>query len=549
MNILLLHNQLLSQSFGRTDRMKIVVTFLFLFSINVYTQISPGDLASPHSKLEGVSNCTKCHDLGKKVSPAKCLECHKEIKNLINNGKGYHASSEVKSKECMQCHKDHHGKNFKLFRFDPNTFDHKKTTFELTGKHTGMKCTDCHQAKYLSDSKYKNKKDTYLGLGTKCVNCHEDYHQKTLSSDCGSCHSTKAFKPVEKFDHNKTKYKLTGKHIGVECFKCHTKETKNDKASQQFTGLDFDNCSPCHKDVHNNKLGDDCKKCHSTGGFNLTPSSSTGFDHNKTNYPLLEKHIDVKCKSCHTPERGLKPKFALCIDCHKDKHNGQFNDKAGKLKDCKTCHTIQGFSPSLFSIEEHSKTKYQLSGAHLSVACSKCHNNEQSKDWTFKPMETRCIKCHHNVHGSEISAAFLGKDECEKCHGVASWKIITFQHDSTKFKLLGSHLKTTCNNCHYPETSKGDHVYKFKSLNQDCISCHKDIHFDQFRVGEITNCNQCHNFDNWKAVKFDHSRTAFQLNGVHANVNCNKCHKEVLSASRKYILYKNGNIKCAACHK
>ena len=527
----------------------LLTIFMFLFDIRLYAQISPGDLASPHSKLEGVSNCTKCHDLGKKVSTAKCLDCHKEIKTLIDNKKGYHSSSEVKSKECIHCHKDHHGKNFKMFRFDPNTFDHKNTTFELTGKHKDKKCVDCHQAKYISDAKYKNKKDTYLGLDIKCESCHEDYHQKTLSNDCSACHSAKTFKPADKFDHNKSKYKLTGKHIDIDCIKCHIKDTKNGKKFQEFTGLNFDNCAPCHKDVHKNKLGDDCKKCHLTSGFGVIPSNSTGFDHNKTTYPLTGKHIDVKCKTCHTTERGIRPKFALCTDCHKDKHNNQFNDKTGKLKDCKPCHNIDGYSPSLFSVEDHSKNKFQLLGGHLSVPCSKCHYGEQAKSWIFKDMEARCIKCHKNVHGNEIGAVFSGNDECEKCHGVLTWKKITFEHDSTKFKLLGKHTKTTCVKCHYPEISPGTREYKFKSLKQECASCHKDVHFAQFIIGEVTNCNQCHSSDNWKAVKFDHARTTFPLTGAHANIDCNRCHKEALNGSTKYILYKLGSFKCATCHK
>ncbi len=83
-----------------------------------YGQISPGDLSQAHAELEGMSNCTLCHDLGDKVSDRKCLECHTDIQSLINKKSGYHAESSVKAKDCFECHSDHHGRKFDMVRFD-----------------------------------------------------------------------------------------------------------------------------------------------------------------------------------------------------------------------------------------------------------------------------------------------------------------------------------------------------------------------------------------------------------------------------------------------
>ena len=77
---------------------------LFLLSLAAltgYAQLSPGDLTTAHASLEGMSNCTQCHDLGNKVTNAKCLECHKELRALITRKKGYHASKDVKAKDCF----------------------------------------------------------------------------------------------------------------------------------------------------------------------------------------------------------------------------------------------------------------------------------------------------------------------------------------------------------------------------------------------------------------------------------------------------------------
>ena len=75
-------------------------------TITGYGQISPGDLTQAHAHLEGMSNCTQCHDIGSKVSNTKCLDCHKEIKSLVSSNKGYHAHRTVKSKDCFDCHSD-----------------------------------------------------------------------------------------------------------------------------------------------------------------------------------------------------------------------------------------------------------------------------------------------------------------------------------------------------------------------------------------------------------------------------------------------------------
>src|SRR6185503_11348080 len=37
---------------------------------------SPGALAKAHAELEGISNCQKCHEQGKRVTAQKCLACH-----------------------------------------------------------------------------------------------------------------------------------------------------------------------------------------------------------------------------------------------------------------------------------------------------------------------------------------------------------------------------------------------------------------------------------------------------------------------------------------
>ncbi len=159
-------------------------------------QISPGDLSQPHANLEGMSNCTLCHDLGAKVSDRKCLECHKEIQTLINRKVGYHAQTSVIKQDCFECHNEHHGRKFELIHFDEDAFDHGQAGYELEGKHAEVDCRQCHDSENISDRELKQRSQTFLGLGKACLSCHEDYHQKTLPYQCLDCHSMEGFATV-----------------------------------------------------------------------------------------------------------------------------------------------------------------------------------------------------------------------------------------------------------------------------------------------------------------------------------------------------------------
>ena len=55
-------------------------------------------------------------------------------------------------------------------------------------------------------------------------------------------------------------------------------------------------CVACHKadDVHKNQLGPRCDQCHTERDW-----KQTGFDHAQSRFPLLGRHLVVKCESCH----------------------------------------------------------------------------------------------------------------------------------------------------------------------------------------------------------------------------------------------------------
>ncbi|MFZ4520687.1 MAG: cytochrome C [Bacteroidales bacterium] len=535
---------------SRVHIFSVLILLATLAGHPVFAQISPGELSKVHAHLEGLSNCTKCHILGKKVSNQKCLECHTELKARVDQKKGYHASAETRGKECVTCHSDHHGLNFQIIRFVKEKFNHNLTGFNLTGAHGKKQCIDCHKPEFIKDQKIKRKKFTYLGLAPTCITCHADYHQQTLSATCTECHDFDAFKPAKKFDHAKAQFHLTGKHQAVACVLCHKTGLKNELKYQEFKGLKFDNCSNCHKDVHNNKFGQNCTQCHTEQSFSIIRSTQN-FDHGKTGFKLEGKHQKVTCSSCHKTKFTNVLKFAKCVDCHSDYHKNQFV-RDGISPDCSQCHTVNGFSESTYTIEQHNTGSFALKGAHLATPCFACHKRENAKTdttWKFRQIGKRCNDCHENTHLGIISDKYYPGGSCESCHNESRWAAINFDHQKTAFSLSGAHAKKSCRDCHFKKDQTGTINQEFAGLPVSCSSCHADNHQKQFETDGATDCGRCHDLSAFKpASKFDHDKTLFPLDGKHKNVACNKCHKVKQEKDIAFVFYKIKEFKCENCH-
>ena len=518
---------------------------MMILSVNsVSAQLSPGDLSNPHSKLEGISNCTQCHVLGNKQTNEKCLACHTEINERISSKKGYHSSSEVKGKQCFSCHSEHNGKEFELIRIDLEKFNHNLTGYALSVPHAKKLCKDCHTPKYIGDQKLKARKNTFLGLKTECLNCHNDYHLRTLSSTCTNCHTADAFVPASKFNHDNAKFRLAGKHRSVECVKCHKISTTEGKKFQQFAGMTYTNCTSCHKDPHNNKFGQNCRQCHSEESFKVIQGTNK-FDHNKTDYKLEGKHLIVNCKSCHKGKFTDPLKFDRCASCHTDYHNSQFL-KNGVTPDCSQCHNVNGFKFFSYTVEQHNEGSFPLKGAHLAIPCYECHKKQEK--WSFRKIGINCKDCHQDIHQNIIDTKYYPDANCVTCHKESRWSEIMFDHNKTQFALTGAHAEKSCRLCHFRADAEGKAQQKFAGLSQNCSTCHPDKHRDQFEKNGVTNCIECHGTESWKASKFDHNKTEFRLDGKHIKVACAKCHKPQQVGSEFYVLYKIKEFKCESCH-
>lgn len=603
----------------------ILIIFLILstsLSLKVSAQISPGALSKAHSQLEGISNCTSCHDLGDKVSNNKCLDCHKPLKVRVVGGKGYHASREVKGKDCISCHSEHHGIKFDLIRFDQNKFDHNLTGYELKGSHKNVDCRQCHAPENISDLTIKKDNNTYLGLDVRCLTCHDDYHKKTLSNDCVQCHGFDKFSPAVNFNHSKTSFALKGAHQKVACIECHKVELTEGKKFQHFSNIPHNQCSSCHKDPHKGQFGTQCSNCHTESSFTTMKATSefnhslTGFklegihktidcrkchdnrngnkesykefveidpincltchddmheskfgsdcrnchdqqnfknhinkesfDHSKTDYALAGKHITVDCKKCHTSGSKTDPMpFNSCNACHDDFHKGVFAQT--RYNDCASCHDVNGFEQSLYTIDMHRDTPFPLKGAHLATPCIACHL--KNEEWAFRSLGTQCIDCHTNIHQEYISAKYYPNNDCTACHNNEAWGSIAFDHSKTQFELLGKHAEITCSQCHIEKDNARIIIRQnFINLDTKCASCHENIHGSQFDVEGITDCARCHGFSKWDRSQFNHDNTAFKLEGAHAKVSCERCHETVLEDGKSVVKYKNGKLECRDCH-
>ena len=556
------------------------------FSTPAVAQVSPGPLSKAHKSLDGVTQCTTCHKFGGAVT-LKCVDCHTEIGTRIAARRGYHARIVQKpgSQDCARCHSEHNGLNFPVLKFDPRTFDHNQTGYKLEGKHAGIACAKCHAPSHIAASeraqiKMQDITRTFLGLSANCVPCHEDFHKGQLGQNCLQCHNVIDWKKATEFDHSKTRYPLTGAHVQVKCEKCHT---PGPDGAARYKGLPFDRCNACHADPHKGEFKGACQSCHNTATWKKINTASMGqqFDHSKTKYPLVGKHLEVACESCHKGGDFKKALvFAKCTDCHTpDPHSGQFAQRPGG-GECSSCHTLDGWKPTTFLVKDHATSKYALEGKHAEVKCEKCHI-PAGKATVYKIKFAQCLDCHVDEHAGQFAAG-PNFNKCERCHDLNGYKPATFplaKHKETRFPLTGGHMATPCEDCHkesetlaanfiaanpatanqlgYKPVAKPTMLFRWEPLV--CTSCHEDVHNGQFKErmdkagadGKPLGCVACHNTKTWKDLsKFDHSKTKFPLLGSHRAVECGECHKPSnLETKLIHVDFRAAPTKCEDCHE
>jgi len=377
-------------------------------------------------------------------------------------------------------------------------------------------CGSCHE----SFSRQSQKR--------LCLDCHKDvaedaagkkgFHGRqpeVAANECRHCHTDHKGRAAdivrfdrETFNHAFADFALEGAHKSAPCEGCHKAGTKFRAAPGR--------CVACHKaaEPHKGRLGDDCGACHGVDSW----SRVKPFDHAKTRFPLAGAHARVACAVCHAGER-YKNLPANCSSCHgqEDAHNGRYGGK------CETCHGQAKWKAARF---DHAKsTKFPLAGAHATVRCDACHAGDLYRD----KLSSACAACHKtdDPHKGQLGP------RCEQCHNEASWRRkVAFDHDITRFPLIGKHAVLPCEECHKTTA--------FKDTPRACAECHKDGHHEG-RLGP--RCAECHNPAGWERWRFDHDAlTKFPLTGAHEGLHCHACH------AAKGVTKAAASTACADCH-
>ncbi|MEZ5416273.1 MAG: cytochrome c3 family protein [Vicinamibacterales bacterium] len=187
-----------------------------------------------------------------------------------------------------------------------------------------------------------------------------------------------------------------------------------------------------------------------------------------------------------------------------------------------------------------------LSAPHASLEgirnCQKCHEAGN------RVTGAKCLSCHQPI-AERIKArrgvhrAVQGGD-CVTCHAehqgasgeLRPFDTAQFDHGrDASYPLDGRHapLAARCASCHKTRS--------YLAVSTACASCHQDVH--KGTLGAT--CETCHSTQAaFKDVRqgFDHSRAAFPLEGAHARVVCESCHKD-----QQYKGVAFG--ACTACHR
>lgn len=398
-------------------------------------------------------------------------------------------------------------------------FDHAKSAYPLTGKHATVECAKCHLSPRLAlalDAQGKAVPRYQPVPHADCVSCHRDPHTGRFPGACAKCHTTQGFQVLDakSFDHERTRYPLRGRHVAVACAKCHDARTAWGPKPA------FDRCDRCHRDAHAGLATlagrpADCVACHAVQGWK--PSTYGVSAHQASAYPLEGRHATTECAKCHpqgpdslaatlgSARVRLRPAHARCLDCHTDPHRGRFEPGGARARagSCRTCHTMDGYRPTLVDAAAHTRLGFPLEGSHRAVPCQGCHAELKTGRVTagaagsppagatpaagaarmllFADAASTCDGCHQSPHGDQFKgrrARVKGGpagDACDACHGLDAFAPANrFDHekDST-FRLAGAHQKVRCEGCHKSSRdAQGRTSVVYKPTPTRCEDCH-----------------------------------------------------------------------------
>lgn len=475
-------------------------------------QTSPFPLTGAHI----TTDCSGCHSSGYANTPTQCFSCHEQGFNQTT--KLNHTLAGF-SQTCTQCHN--------TTAWASTTYNHTTATgFPLQNKHAGKTCIQCHQT-------------TYTGTINECSTCHTPDYQaatnpnhvaKNYPQVCSNCHTDLGWSPA-KFDHAIVNFPISGKHTTALCADCHTTGWANTP----------NQCKGCHLTDYNtatnpNHLGaqfpQTCEDCHTSVGW--SPST---FNHDGQYFPINSgKHKNKwnnDCTTCH----NVSSNYAsfTCISCHEHNQTAMNQDHQGvqgyvySSPECYSCHP-DGSKVGAFN---HSTSPFPLTGSHVTLNCSQCHNSG------YANTPNQCISCHQSGYNqtTTLNHTLAGFSQtCTDCHNTSGWVSTTYNHTTaTGFPLQNSHSGKTCVQCHQTTYTGTTNV---------CSTCHLPDFQGTTNPNHVTGnypqvCSNCHTDLGWSPATFDHNIVGYQLTGKHTTATCADCHTSG---------YSNTSTLCNSCH-
>ena len=330
--------------------------------------------------------------------------------------------------------------------------------------------------------------------------------------------------------HQKTTFKLEGRHLAVSCDSCHLNNV--------FKGTPT-KCVDCHwvrkqDDRFKLQLGSQCEQCH-------TPTSWTSarFDHAAaTGTPLNGAHRLLTCQNCHKND-NFRITDSACASCHLQDYQAAREPNhvaSGFPTTCESCHRAGDASFNLARFDH--QASFPLVGTHATQTCASCHKNN-----VYQGTPRDCVGCHRTEYDRTTAPAHVAagfSTTCESCHRPtdSSFRGVSFNHN-TVFPLVGQHATQTCASCHKNNVYQG--------TPRDCVGCHR-TEYDRTTTpahaaaGFPTTCDSCHRptDSTFRGATFNHN-AAFPLVGRHAQQTCVACHKN--------SVYRGTARTCVGCHQ
>ena len=379
----------------------------------------------------------------------KCAACHADPQHFAHTttkcNACHHKQDAHKAALGDKCEVCHNEKSWK----EAPRFDHDRDSrYPLREAHRKAKCDSCHQdasvglrdasvglrdaSVGLKDARIarKDARDVPNGPNpsnvptlpnvrlfgekppTACFRCHEREdrdkgHKGRYGEKCETCHVEKTFKAAT-FEHGRdARYALRGKHQPVKCDTCHKGILYRDKLETR--------CIACHEpdDKHKGQLGKDCARCHAESSWR-----ESSFDHNRSDFPLRERHAGLDCKKCHASPL-FKDAKTDCASCHAkdDAHKARLGTR------CEQCHSARGWK--IWAFDHNLRSRFKLLDKHAKVKCLACH----LKPVTDKVvLAVECVSCHRR---DDIHFETKGP-QCERCHAPDNWRRVINQEGGRK---------------------------------------------------------------------------------------------------------------------